>query len=117
MVETHRPKEACAFLLGRTSSEGFTVLKVTPASNILDSAVAFKIDPSEVFEVFDEADRIGLEVIGVFHSHPAPAEPSNIDLEYMKANPMVWLIASMLDKSIGAYYTQNKTVKKIEILP
>lgn len=93
------------------------MLKVTPASNILDSAVAFKIDPSEVFEVFDEADRIGLEVIGVFHSHPAPAEPSNIDLEYMKANPMVWLIASMLDKSIGAYYTQNKTVKKIEILP
>ena len=117
LVEASRPKEACAFLLGRSSGEGFVVLKIIPASNVLDSVVAFKVDPLEVFKIFNEADMLGLEVIGVFHSHPASAEPSHIDLRYMRSNPMVWLIASTLDASIGAYYLCNETVEELEILP
>lgn len=118
MVESSRPKEACAFLLGRTCiGEGFVVLRVIPAVNVLNSAEAFLVSPSEVLEVFDEADRLQLEVIGVFHSHPAPAEPSQTDLRYMKVNPVVWLIASTLNGSVGAYYVRNGTIEKLEILP
>lgn len=117
MVETSLPKEACGFLLGRSLEDGFVVIKILPAANMLDSALAFEISPSEVFKAFDEADRLGLEVIGVYHSHPAPPKPSGIDLHYMKVNPMVWLIISTLNGSIGAYYSSGEGVVKLEILP
>jgi len=117
LVEFSRPKEACGFLLGRARNEGFVVLKIIPAANMLDSNSAFKIHPSEVLKAFEEADALGLEVIGVYHSHPAPPEPSLIDLHYMKASPMVWLIISMLDGSIGAYYSGGEDFVKLEILP
>jgi len=117
LVESSRPKEACGFLLGRSVDDGFVVLKITPAVNALDSAVAFKITPSDVFKAFDEADMLGLEVIGVYHSHPAPPEPSEVDLRYMKINPMVWLIISMLDGSTEAYYSRGEDFMKLEILP
>ena len=108
LVESSRPKEACGFLLGRALNEGFVVLKIIPATNMLDSNSAFKISPSEVLKASEEAEMLGLEVIGVYHSHPAPPEPSVIDLHYMKASSMVWLIISMLDGSIGAYYPRGE---------
>lgn len=117
LVESNRPKEACGFLLGRALNEGFIILKIVPATNVLDSNAAFEISPSEVLKVFEEADTLGLEVIGVYHSHPAPPEPSVIDLHYMKANPMVWLIISMLDGSMAAYYPSGGGFVKLKIVP
>jgi proteasome lid subunit RPN8/RPN11 len=117
LVEGARPKEACSFLLGKFQDEAAVVMKIIPADNTLDSPLAFEISPSEVFNVFDVADRLHLEVIGVYHSHLAPPKPSEIDLHYMKVNPMVWLIVSMLDYSIEAYYPRGEDVKRLEILP
>jgi len=117
LVESSRTKEVCGFLLGRSVEEGFVVLEIYPVPNMLDSAMAFEISPVDVFKVFDEADRLSLEVIGVYHSHPAPPEPSGIDLRYMRVNPMVWLIISMLDGSMGAYYSRGEDFVKLEIIP
>ena len=117
LVEGAKPKEACGFLFGKSKDEAAIVLKIMPADNALDSPLAFEISPSEVFKAFDEADKLGLEVISVYHSHPAPPKPSEIDLRYMKVNPMVWLIISMLDHAIEAYYPSGEEVKRLEILP
>jgi len=117
LVESSRPKEACGFLLGRSVDKGFVVLKIIPATNMLNSALAFEISPLDALKAFDEADMLGLEVICVYHSHPAPPEPSEVDLRYMRVNPMVWLIISMLDGSVAAYYSRGEDFVKLEILP
>jgi len=117
LVECSRPKETCGFLLGRAENEGFVVLKIIPATNTLNSATAFEIAPSDVLKAFEEADKLGLDVIGIYHSHPAPPEPSAIDLRYMKFNPMVWLIISTIDGSIAAYYSSGKYFEKLKIFP
>jgi proteasome lid subunit RPN8/RPN11 len=49
------------------------------------------------------------------HSHPAPPQPSNIDLKFMKLNPFIWLIMSMIDKQIAAYQQQGDKVQKLFI--
>ena len=41
---------------------------------------------------FAHSAEEGLEQVGIYHSHPAPPEPSESDLEFMKYNPCVWVI-------------------------
>ncbi|MCA8941580.1 MAG: M67 family metallopeptidase [Planctomycetes bacterium] len=75
-----RPREACGLLVGGPS-EGVTVVRrVVRTTNAAQAVDAFEIDPVEFLGVDAEARRHGLEVVGVWHSHPAgPALPSRRD--------------------------------------
>jgi len=72
---------------------------------------SFTISPEIVFDALNKADREGKEIVGIFHSHPAPPHPSNIDMKFMRPNPVVWLIMSMIDKQIAAYQQQGDVQK------
>lgn len=78
------PVEACAVLFGKLTEKEAVVKRAVVAPNKLQSTVRFEIDPETFAEAFTKADKEGLDFIGLFHSHPAPAEPSLIDLKYMK---------------------------------
>ena len=42
-----------------------------------------------------ELQKIKIEVIGIFHSHPnSDAFPSKTDKKFMQSNPVVWIIYS-----------------------
>src|SRR4030065_584569 len=42
----------------------------------------YSLDPSDRLRAEAEAERLGLEILGVYHSHPDhPARPSETDLE------------------------------------
>lgn len=110
------PVEACAMLFGKLSQNDAVVEKVEFAPNELRSTVRFEIDPVNVAAAFTEAEDEGLDFIGLFHSHPAPAAPSPIDLKYMKLwGDALWLILSSTDGNLAAYQLTDDTVKEATI--
>jgi proteasome lid subunit RPN8/RPN11 len=110
------PVEACAMLFGKLSQNEAVAEKVEFAPNELQSTVRFEIDPVKVAAAFTEAEDEGLDFIGLFHSHPAPAAPSPIDLKYMKLwGDALWLILSSTDGNLAAYQLSDGTVKEATI--
>ena len=110
------PVEACAMLFGKLSQNEAVVEKVEVAPNELQSTVRFEIDPVKVAAAFTDADEKGLDFIGLFHSHPAPAAPSAIDLKYMKLwGDALWLILSSTEGNLAAYQIKDGTVKEATI--
>lgn len=84
------PEEACG-LIGGVGNEARLVLPVT---NELHSPVRFRMLPQEQLEAFLRFEEAGLELIGVFHSHPhGPVTPSPSDMaEWMYADvkSLIW---------------------------
>lgn len=89
-IQTHGeasyPLEGAGLLIGRTSSSTHEALEMHPLANDFEVDQRhrrYRLDPLELMRVEDGADARGLEIVGVFHSHPDhPAEPSAYDLEW-----------------------------------
>ena len=81
---------------------------------MLQSSERFEINPQTVFNAFTEAEKEGLDFIGLFHSHPALATPSSIDIKYMRLwGKSLWLIFSLIDNSLATYQLEDGKVKAI----
>jgi proteasome lid subunit RPN8/RPN11 len=104
------PDEACAFLLGKND----TVVKILPMRNLDKSPVTFSIDPGEVLYAYNIAESKGLQVVAIFHSHPAKPSPSSTDIKFMEINPVVWLIYSTTEWRLKAYVHEDD-VKEVII--
>ena len=76
------PHEACGLLLGRREAELTAIVHVLEARN-LDTTLArehFELDPADHKVAEEFARELGLEVVGIWHSHPdRPARPSALD--------------------------------------
>jgi [CysO sulfur-carrier protein]-S-L-cysteine hydrolase len=115
-AEKVHPVEACAMLFGNLSQNEAVVEKVEFAPNKLQSTVRFEIDPTNVAAALTEAEEEGLEFIGLFHSHPAPAYPSTIDIKCMRLwVDALWLILSSIDGKLVAYQITDDNVKEATI--
>ncbi|HAX68254.1 MAG TPA: hypothetical protein DCY14_01475 [Anaerolineae bacterium] len=69
-VDSLAPLEACGLLAGRNSKVE-SVLEVTNQSQ---SPVRYVMDPIEQLHAFEWIDDNELELLGIFHSHPAGPE-------------------------------------------
>lgn len=69
-VDAHAPLEACGLLAGLRSKVE-SVIRVT---NQARSEVCFVMDPIEQMNAFEWIESNGLELVGIFHSHPAGPE-------------------------------------------
>lgn len=71
------PIEACGLLAGKDQH----ALSVIPISNMLDSPIRFRMDALEQLRAFEQMERDGLDLVAIYHSHPAgPIEPSPTDV-------------------------------------
>ena len=105
------PVETCALLFGKLNETEAAVERVTIATNVLGSAVRFEIDPKTFYDAFTKANKDGLDFVGFFHSHPAPAEPSSVDLQFMRLwGDAVWLIFSSIEHRFAAFNIRNGKV-------
>jgi len=76
------PVETCGLLLGRALDGETEVHAVRRArnTNVERARDRFDLDPVDQLACEDEARARGLEVVGVWHSHPdQPATPSQLD--------------------------------------
>lgn len=69
-VDRHMPLEACGLLAGKDSR----VEKVIEVKNQIQSPVRYVMDPIEQLNAFEWIDSNGLELLGIFHSHPSGPE-------------------------------------------
>jgi proteasome lid subunit RPN8/RPN11 len=83
--EAAYPEEGAGFLLG-DDGDGRRVTAVVALPNMRENAARhnrYLISPADYLRAEQEADRQGLALVGVFHSHPDhPAEPSGFDLDW-----------------------------------
>ena len=115
-VRKSHPVEACALLFGRLIDDEAIVMKVVVAPNLLESTVRFEVDPQTVFNAFEQAEREGLSFIGLFHSHPASARPSPVDLQYMRLwGEAIWVILSSINGGIAAFQMKDDKVNEITL--
>lgn len=76
-IEACLPFEACGLLAG---SDG-TVREVIPVTNQARSPARFRMDSIEQLRAFHRIEARGLELLGIFHSHPGgPRAPSVTDV-------------------------------------
>lgn len=75
------PREACGLLVGREAGRMREVLAAPVARNIAAGVDRFHLHPADQLEIEREAARLGLQVLGCWHSHPrSRALPSGTDL-------------------------------------
>jgi proteasome lid subunit RPN8/RPN11 len=73
------PDEACGLLVGTYGGDEATHLFVT--KNVAASAVIYEIDPKEMLSIDRQAQALGADIMGVFHSHThTDAYPSPTDV-------------------------------------
>ena len=105
------PNESCGLLLG----ENDAVAEILPMRNVDESPLTFSIESTELVDAYNLAESKGLQVIAIFHSHPAQPSPSSTDIKFMEINPVVWLIYSTTEWQLKAYvydeYVKEVTIK------
>ncbi len=84
--EAAYPEEAAGFLIGENKGTRRQVVAILPVENSFEASSRhnrYSISPQDIMRGDEEADRLGLQVLGVFHSHPDhPNRPSEYDREH-----------------------------------
>ncbi len=90
MIHTHGeksyPEEGAGLMLGRDEGETRSIKRLLFLKNAREDSARhnrYLIQASDMLEGEKEAERLGLTILGVFHSHPDhPNQPSAFDREY-----------------------------------
>jgi proteasome lid subunit RPN8/RPN11 len=89
------PNEACALLGGRDG----TVERVYALPNAEASPTFYVVEPKAQLRAMTEMDDLGLDLVGIFHSHVATeAYPSRTDVELAAYPDAAYLILSLADQ-------------------
>jgi proteasome lid subunit RPN8/RPN11 len=85
------PNEACGIVFGlKNHITGFL-----PVSNISTDGSKFILDPDEHIKALYEIDQMGIQDLGIYHSHPfGPDHPSETDIRENSSNTQTFFIIS-----------------------
>ena len=88
--ERHYPEEGAGLILGKYEGGRRTaecLIRLKNSSQPDSRHNRYLIEAKDVLAGEYHAEKLGLDVIGVFHSHPDhPAQPSDFDLEWALPN-------------------------------
>ena len=95
-IQRNLPEESCGLLGGKViDGKVCEIEAVMPITNQAHSQVRFYMDPVEQLAAFKELEAQGLELVGIYHSHPAgPSIPSATDLAEFAYPGVVYVIWS-----------------------
>jgi len=107
-----QPNESCAMLLGEKIDDAWNVKEVFLTENTDKSQTNFTISPEELLKGYQLAEKMHLELVGVFHSHPnSDAIPSSTDKKFMQNNPVPWIIFSGVNNDLKAYLLDSDVIE------
>ena len=90
------PDEACGLLVGPYG--GAEVTHVFTTDNAAASALVYEISPRELLRIDREAQRLGSDIMGVFHSHThTDAYPSPTDVAQATDPGWHYVLVSLRD--------------------
>jgi len=105
-AEQDAPVEACGFLFGMEGK----ITRHRPVTNIERRTDHFTFEPNEQLASYQEAVRNALEIIGVYHSHPAtPAVPSAEDIRLARKQDLLHVLISLVEgeKTVRGFYIKD----------
>ncbi len=107
------PNEACGYLAAKDG----VIVKAFPMTNADKSPEHFSFIPKEQFDVVRKAREEGLEMIAIYHTHPAtPARMSNEDIRLAYDTNTLYVIYSLKDNDIKCFSTDgDKKIKTIDL--
>lgn len=76
------PHERCGLLIGGSDGAALRIAEVTQARNLNTERAhdRYELDPEDLLRADAQARKRGLEIVGVWHTHPDhPARPSETD--------------------------------------
>ena len=100
-AEADPAEECCGLLLGTFADDGGKIVReLLPIDNAREADARrnrFLIGPAEMLQGERHARSLGLDIVGIYHSHPtAPAVPSQFDLDH------AWPVYSYIIVSVTA---------------
>jgi proteasome lid subunit RPN8/RPN11 len=108
-------EECCGLLAGRDG----LITAILPAVNALASPREYEIAPEELFRLTREIRAAGLELMGIYHSHPAGENrPSQRDVERAYYPDAAYFIVSPrpdAPEPIRAFSIRNGRVSELTI--
>lgn len=113
-AESHAPLEACGLLAGRDSK----VEAVLEVPNQAQSPVRYMMEPKEQLKAFDWIESNGLDLIGIFHSHPTgPETVSPTDIAE-SAYDVTQIILCRMDGTWKArgFWIENNSYNEVALL-
>jgi [CysO sulfur-carrier protein]-S-L-cysteine hydrolase len=110
-------KECCGLVAGR----GGVITRALPAINAAeDTTTAYEIAPEELFRLMREIRAVGLELLGIYHSHPAGEnQPSSHDIVRAYYPAVAYFILSPRSDApqpVRAFTIRGGQVTEFEIL-
>jgi proteasome lid subunit RPN8/RPN11 len=115
-AENAYPEEGAGVLIGREQGGNRVVERVLPLTNKFEVELRnrrYMITPEDMINAEEFADEMGLEIIGIYHSHPDhPAQPSEFDHE--RALPWYsYIITSVNQKTAAESRSWRLTEERI----
>jgi proteasome lid subunit RPN8/RPN11 len=111
------PNESCAILLGKKSNTTSIVKYILPMNNSSHSSIEFNIDSDDLYQAYNQAVLMNLDILAIFHSHPSQPIPSAKDKMFMLINPIIWIIYSTSSNTFKAFISDNQNgIKEINII-
>lgn len=114
------PEECCGILVGSTNDEGIEVRFAVEVSNSSRThrEQHYTIDAATLHTVTRDADRVGLDIVGFYHSHPDhPARPSATDLTEATFPNYVYLIQSVARDRVNELTAWTLAADRSRFLP
>jgi proteasome lid subunit RPN8/RPN11 len=109
------PLECCGLLAGHDG----VITRIFPANNALASVSAYEIAPKELFQHMREIRQAGLELIGIYHSHPnSDNKPSTSDIDRAYYPDVAYFILSPRNDApnpVRAFGIQNGKAVELDI--
>jgi len=112
-VTHYAPLEACGLLAGKKDR----VEKMLGVMNQAQSPVRFVMDPYEQLNAFDWIESNGLDLLAIFHSHPAGPETASATDIAEAAYEVVHIILSQTNGSwkTRGFWIENGNVREIAL--
>ncbi len=121
-AEEGYPHEICGLLIGRIDPQGWIVTEARAVKNLNQERAGdrFELDPAAYQRIDRELRGSGLEIIGVYHSHPdCPARPSPTDLGHAWegfAYPIISVCEARV-REIRCWRLEGQRFMQVPILP
>ena len=109
------PEEACGLIGGKQNR----AKQIIPIENELHSPVRFRMKPEQQLNGFLTLEQAGLDLIGIYHSHPTgPDYPSDTDRLEFAYPGTIYLIVSLnnMDWKVRGFQLDDKKVIEIPVM-
>ncbi|MDE3110332.1 MAG: M67 family metallopeptidase [Acidobacteriota bacterium] len=108
--------ECCGLLAGRDGA----ITRIFSAANVAENpATLYEIAPREIFERMREMRAEGIELLGVYHSHPnGQNQPSQRDIERAYYSEAAYFIVSPRENGnpVRAFSIREGRVEELKIV-